>query len=81
MHVLGGYHEIERLTWDEQPLTLSGCCRRMPGVSGRLYLYVPDRYRPRTSSLTHVGGPLWCAELAFDEAQAEFSLPFDRSGK
>ena len=87
MHVLGGYHEIQRLAWDEQSRTLSGCCRRMPGVSGRLYFYVPDGYRPHAepekpsaTACTHMGGPLWSTELVFDKAEAEFSLAFDRSG-
>ncbi len=68
--------------------TLSGCCRRMPGVSGRVYFYVPDGYRPRSdparapaSALTHVGGPLWSTELVFDKAEAEFSIAFDRPAK
>ena len=88
MHVLGGYHEIQRLAWDEQRLTLSGCCRRLPGVSGRVYFFVPDGYRPRAdtapaaaSPLTHVAGPLWSMELVFDQAEAEFGVPFERCGK
>jgi len=87
MHVLGGYHEIQRLAWDEQRRTLSGCCHRMPGVSGRVYFYVPDGYRPQAeparppaSACRHVGGPLWSTDLVFDSAEAEFSIAFDRSG-
>ena len=60
----------------------------MPGVSGRVYFFVPDGYRPRADTapaaacpLTHVAGPLWSMELVFDQAEAEFSVPFDRSGK
>ncbi len=88
MHLLGGYHEIERLTWDETTLTLSGSCRRMPGVAGRVYFYVPAGYQPHrdpaqtdASPLTHVDGPLWSAELVFDTAEAEFSTAFDRVEK
>ncbi len=84
MHVLGGYHEIQRLAWDEQSRTLSGSCRRMPGVSGRLFFYVPDGYRPlsdpaqpRRSPLTHVGGAIWSTELVFDKAEVEFSVGFE----
>lgn len=86
MHVLGGYHEIERLAWDERELALTGRCRRMPGVSGRVYFYVPDGYRPHCDParptafpLAHAGGPLWSVDLAFDKAEVEFSVAFDRS--
>ncbi len=86
MHVLGGYHEIERLAWDERGLALTGRCRRMPGVSGRVYFYVPDGYRPHCDParppafpLAHAGGPLWSVDLAFDKAEVEFSVAFDRS--
>ncbi len=88
LHVLGGFHEIQRLAWDEQRLTLSGRCRRLPGVSGRVFFFVPDGYRPRADAapasacpLTHVAGPLWSLELVFDQAEAEFNVPFGRSGK
>ncbi len=88
LHVLGGYHEIQRLAWDEPRLTLSGRCRRLPGVSGRVYLYVPEGYRPQAdpagapaSPLTHVAGPLWSMELVFDQAEAGFGVPFERCGK
>lgn len=87
LHVLGGYHEIQRLAWDEPRLTLSGRCRRMPGVSGRVYLYVPAGYRPRADAakatacpVTHVAGPLWSVELVFNQAEAEFAVAFERSG-
>ncbi len=83
--MLGGYHEIQRLAWDERRLVLSGRCRRMPGVSGRVYLYVPDGYRPRADAakaaarpLTHVAGPLWSVELVFDRAEADFEVPFEK---
>ena len=46
MHVLGGYHEIVRMAWDEKQLVLSGEYRRAPGLEGKAYLYVPDGYRP-----------------------------------
>ncbi len=88
MHLLGGYHEIKRLMWDEPSRTLAGCCRRMPGVSGRVYVYVPDGYRLRGGTaqadssieLTHVGGPLWMKQIVFDKADAEFSTSFDLPG-
>jgi hypothetical protein len=88
LHVLGGYHEIQRLAWDEQRLTLSGRCRRMSGVSGRVYLYVPEGYRLQASPasvpvspLTHLAGPLWSVELVFDQAEAEFDVSFGSEKK
>ncbi len=46
MHVLGGYHEIGRMAWDQERRVLSGQYRRAPGLEGRAYVYVPDGYRP-----------------------------------
>ena len=84
MHVLGGYHEIQQLDWHEQTRTVSGSCRRMPGVSGRLYFYVPTGYEPQSNPtdapayrLTHADGPLWTAELQFGKADMEFNVSFD----
>ncbi len=83
MHLLGGYHELQRLTWDDAGRTLSGNCRRMPGVTGRVNFYLPDGYRPAASSppagvpsLTQVDGPVWSTELVFEKAEAEFTFAF-----
>ena len=46
MHVLGGYHEIKRLAWDEKQLVLSARTSGRRDCEGKAYLYVPDGYRP-----------------------------------
>ena len=38
MHLLGGYHEIKRLNWDEEQLLLSGQYQRAVGLEGKAYL-------------------------------------------
>ena len=69
-----------------QTATLSGKCRRMPGVRGNLYVYVPKGFQPHfdfplretSARMTHVEGNVWAIELEFHEAEARFSAKFDR---
>ncbi len=89
MHLLGGYHEIKKLTWDADHHTLAGVCQRMPGISGKVYVYVPAGYQPHFDSpppdtsakLTNVGGELWVKELRFQEASAHWTIRFDRAAE
>ena len=84
MHVLGGYHEIERMAWDEQQLVLSGQYRRAAGLEGKAYLYVPDGYRPLPDApqakgfvrLKQVDKNLWAQEVRFQEPSVDWTLPF-----
>jgi hypothetical protein len=86
MHVLGGYHEIKRMAWDEQRLVLSGTYQRAVGLEGKAYLYVPDGYRPLTTSsgliglrrLVEIGDHLWAQEVQFRDAQVDWAVPFER---
>jgi hypothetical protein len=83
MHVLSGYHEVERLAWDAARNTLSGRCRRAPGLSGKVFLRVPSAYRPRpdatrgSASLTQIAEGLWVQSVEFKEATADWSIAFD----
>jgi hypothetical protein len=87
MHVLGGHHEIERMSWDEKQLVLSGRYRRAPGLGGKAYLYVPDGYRPLPDSppdrgaarLVEVGKDLWAQEVRFKEPRLDWTIRFERS--
>lgn len=87
MHLLGGYHEIKHLAWDEKQLTLSGTYERAPGLEGKAYLYLPDGYRPLTNSpglrglrnLVKIDENLWVQEIQFQNAQVEWAVPFERS--
>jgi len=86
MHVLQGYHEIKRLAWDAQTHTLSGECERMPGLSCKLFVYVPDGFAPhfefpltdKSARLTHVAGRLWAHEIDFADARRAWTIPFSR---
>ncbi len=85
MHILGGFHEIQGLQWDADHNVLSGKCRRMPGISGRVYLFVPEPYRPHfdfpltatSAQLTNIGRGLWMKEIRFDQAEVSWTVPFD----
>jgi len=85
MHLLGGYHEIQRLAWDAKKCTLSGRYQRAPGIPGRAYIYLPAEYFPHfdfplrdtSARLTYVEGNLWMQEVEFREATCDWSIPFD----
>jgi len=87
LHVLGGYHEMKGEAWDERQLILSGRCKRAPGIEGRLFVYVPDGFRPKldtpaaqgTASLTAVGKSLWAHRVRFQEAELDWSIKFERN--
>jgi hypothetical protein len=82
MHVLAGYHEIQRMSWDAVGKTLSGRYRRAPGLSGKAYLHVPSAYHPRadathgSTALTQIGDGLWVQPVEFKEATADWSIGF-----
>jgi len=84
MHLLGGWHEVTDLAWDEEARALRGTCRRLAGTSGRIYLYLPAGYAPRfdfplnaaSAALTHVGGGVWMKELDFAQAEVAWTVPF-----
>jgi hypothetical protein len=87
MHLLGGYHEIKRLNWDEEKLLLSGQYQRAVGLEGKAYLYVPDDLRPRLDApetrglvrLTPASDNLWVQDVAFKEPRLDWSIAFDRT--
>jgi hypothetical protein len=86
MHVFQGYHELESATWDPTKNMLHGQCRRMPGVSGKVFMYVPAGYDPHfdfplidaSAHLTHVEGPVWAKEIEFTQASESWDVPFNR---
>jgi hypothetical protein len=83
MHVLGGYHEIQRLAWDESRQVLSGRCRRAAGLSGNVFFHVPKHYRPRldatreTTAIKEIGDGLWVQNVEFKNIDADWSIVFD----
>ena len=85
MHLLQGYHELQKLTWDDKTHTLSGQCQRMPNIIGHLFIYVPTNYFPHfdfpltdnSAHLTHIAGPIWSHEIEFEKAINDWTLPFD----
>lgn len=85
MHLLQGYHELTKLVWDDKSHVLSGECKRMPGISGQLFVYVPKGYSAhfdfplteKSASLTHIDGALWAHEITFTNATQSWSIPFD----
>ena len=85
MQVLQGLHEVTRFSWDQDKQTLSGTYRRMPGLTGNAFLYVPEGYSPhfdfplaKTSArLTNVGQRVWKQEITFDRDDVCWEAEFD----
>ncbi len=46
MHVTQGGVELADVTWDQAKGVLSGRALRAPGITGRIFVYVPDGYAP-----------------------------------
>jgi hypothetical protein len=86
LHQLQGYHELKRQAWDEKNSTLSGECERMPGIEGRVLIYVPPNFSPHfefpfnanSAQLTHLLGNVWAREIHFENTREPWSIRFDR---
>jgi hypothetical protein len=89
MHLLQGYHEVKGITWDGKKGVLSGNYRRMTGIAGKAFLYVPEGYAPSfefplspaSARLTHVEGKLWMQEVQFTDNELAWSIPFETPRK
>ena len=89
MHELQGFHELKKLAWDDSANKLSGECERMPGVSGKVFIYLPEKCSPHfdfpltknSAALTHVDGRVWAREINFQKARESWSIPFDATAK
>ncbi len=87
MHLLGGYHEIKRMAWDDERLVLSGEYERAAGLEGKVYFHVPDNFRPLphahgakgSSRWVPIGKNLWRQEVQFQGSRLEWAMPFGRA--
>jgi hypothetical protein len=86
LHQLQGYHEIRRQEWDENTSTLSGECERMPGIEGRVIIYVPPNFLPHfefplnanSARVTHLESNVWAREIRFQNNSEPWTILFDR---
>ena len=87
LQMLGGFHELKEMLWDESRQTLSGRFQRAPALSGRAFFYLPAGYQPRfdfplnetSARLTNIGDGLWAKEIEFQGSELEWSIPFQRA--
>lgn len=85
MHLLQGMHEVRQLQWDSTVNKLSGVYHRVPGITGKVFFYLPEGWYPRfdfplspaSARLTHVDGPVWMQEIAFADADCVWTIPFE----
>jgi hypothetical protein len=84
LQMLGGFHELKEMQWDESQQRLSGRFQRAPALSGRAFFYLPASYQPRfdfplnetSARLTNIGDELWAKEIEFQGNELEWSIPF-----
>jgi hypothetical protein len=89
MHLLQGYHEVKGITWDAKKSVLAGNYRRMGGIPGKAFFYLPEGYAakfefplsPASARLTHVEGKLWMQEVDFADQDLVWSIPFETPRK
>jgi hypothetical protein len=87
LHQMQGYHELKRQEWDEKTSTLSGECERMPGIEGRVLIYVPPNFSPhfqfplnaKSAQLTHIETNVWAREIRFEKTREPWTIPFDKN--
>jgi hypothetical protein len=85
MHLLQGYHEVKRLSWDEKTGILAGTYQRAPGLNGKAFFHLPEGYYPKfdfplsasSARLSHVDGPIWVQEIQFKEAELTWTIPIE----
>ncbi|MCX7424326.1 MAG: alpha-galactosidase [Planctomycetia bacterium] len=82
MHVLGGYHELTSVEWNAAKGELRGECRRAPGLEGKVFVNVPEGFRPSADAadFTKVEGNVWAKNIRFAEPDAKWSVRFERTG-
>ncbi len=89
MHLLQGYHEVKGISWDARKGVLSGTYRRMAGIPGKAFIYVPEGYAPTfefplspaSARLTRVQGKLWMQEVQFTDNDFAWFIPFEMPRK
>jgi len=73
MHVTQGGVELSDVSWDEGQLTLRGKAKRVPGMKGRVFVYVPPAYAIKGSAVS-LGSGVFAVDLAFEGSIVDWSL-------
>ena len=76
MHLTQGGVELPEVAWDAAKLTLSGTARRMPGMTGSIFVYVPEGYAPQSGQSRE---RVLAVPLSFGATGARWSVSFRRS--
>ncbi len=78
MHLTQGGVELPAVRWDDKHLTLSGTARRAPGMSGRVFVYVPEGFSP-VEPKPELKGSVLTVPIAFKTADQEWAVSFRRT--
>lgn len=78
MHLTQGGVELTDVAWDAETLTLSGIAHRMKGMSGRVFVYVPDVYAPAEGKAE---GNVLAVPVEFGEAAEPWAVRFAKAAR
>lgn len=77
LHLTQGGVELPDVRWDAKTLTLSGVARRMPGLKGKVLVYVPEGYAPVAGKPK---GKVLAVPVTFKATDQAWSVKFRKSG-
>jgi Concanavalin A-like lectin/glucanases superfamily len=78
MHLTQGGVELRSVEWNERRLTLTGVARRAAGMSGRVFVYVPEGYAVAKGGTPPTGRVL-AVPVSFRAPEAGWSVRFARA--
>ncbi|NSW57065.1 MAG: alpha-galactosidase [Armatimonadetes bacterium] len=78
MHLTQGGVDLTDVVWDGKALSLSGIAHRMKGMSGRVFVYVPDGYVPAEGKAE---GNVLAVPVEFDEAAKSWAVKFAKAAR
>ena len=76
MHVTQGGVEVVERNWNASDRVLSGLCRRAEGMSGRVFIYVPEGLACPSAVRAADGGTILEVPLTFDEPEVRWERSF-----
>ncbi|MGE5532304.1 MAG: alpha-galactosidase, partial [Bacteroidota bacterium] len=77
MHLTQGGVELPEVKWDQMSLTLSGVATRAKGMSGKVFVYVPEGYEA-TGQAGRLSHRVLILPLEFAEKRAAWKVEFTR---
>jgi len=78
MHLTQGGVDLPMVQWDGKRLTLSGTARRAPGMSGTVFVYVPEGFAPAAPK-SNLKGRILSVPVRFETQEHKWVARFRRT--